>query len=78
MVDQPVASPPQRGMTVTDIDIPFWRIVSILIKWVFASLVAYFVIMLIVGLIVAAIGLVFYMMGGESWVMWDQWWPQTQ
>jgi hypothetical protein len=74
MVDQPVSDAPHRGVTITDIDVPFWRIVSILIKWVFASIFAYIIILLIVALIVAAVGVVFYILGGEGEMMWDQWW----
>ena len=46
--------------TIRDIDVPFWRIVMILVKWSIASIPAMIILMLIsgvVGLILAAIGL---------------------
>ena len=73
MVDQPVSEAPYRGVTITDVDIPFWRMVSILIKWVFAALVAYIVIMLIVAAIAIVIALVMGSMAGDPQQLLREW-----
>jgi hypothetical protein len=46
-------------VTIRDIDVPFWRIVMILIKWSIAAIPA----MIIVGIIYAAIFLLFGSIG---------------
>jgi hypothetical protein len=61
-VQQPVA--PHR-VAIADIDIPFWRMVAIMIKWTLAAIPAFIVISIIFGIIGAAFGLLFGgMMGG--------------
>ena len=53
---QPPAAP--HRIAVVDVDIPFWRMVAILIKWALAAIPATIVLMLIfmlVGAIFAAI-----------------------
>ena len=46
-------------ITITDIDIPFWRLVAIMIKVVLAAIPAYIVVLLIVGAVVLAVGAIF-------------------
>lgn len=60
---QPPATP--HRIAVVDIDIPFWRMVAIIIKWAFASIPAVIVISIIFTILAAIIGLLFGgMMGG--------------
>ena len=64
MATQPVYSPPQR-ITIADIDIPFWRLVVIFIKWTFAAIPAAIIVtaittlgmMIVIGLFGGLIGL---------------------
>jgi hypothetical protein len=49
---------------ITDIDIAFWRLVMIIIKWTFAAIPA----MIIVWLILMAIGLIFGAIFGVNWM----------
>jgi hypothetical protein len=51
---QPPAAP--HRIAVVDIDIPFWRMVAIIIKWAFASIPAVIIISIIFGIIGAVIG----------------------
>jgi hypothetical protein len=46
-------------VTIRDIDIPFWRIVTILIKWSIAAIPAAIMIALIYGALAALLGGVF-------------------
>jgi hypothetical protein len=50
---------------ITDIDIPFWRLVMIFIKWTFAAIPAAIIVWLIMMIIVAVIGSIF----GLGWMM---------
>ena len=46
------------NMTIRDIDVPFWRIVTILVKWSIASIPAMIILMILAalfGVIVAGI-----------------------
>ena len=52
-VQPPVA--PHR-VSIADIDIPFWRMVAIIIKWAFASIPAVIIISIIFGIIGAILG----------------------
>ena len=52
---QPSAAP--HRVSITDIDISFWRMVAILIKWTFAAIPAAIVVSIIFMAIGAAIGL---------------------
>jgi len=52
-VQPPVA--PHR-VAIADIDIPFWRMVAIIIKWAFASIPAVIIISIIFAIIGAALG----------------------
>ena len=51
---QPPAAP--HRVTIADIQIPFWRMVAIIIKWTFASIPAVIIISLIFGIIAAVVG----------------------
>jgi hypothetical protein len=52
-VQPPVA--PHR-VSIADIDIPFWRMVAIIIKWAFASIPAVIIISIIFMIIGAVLG----------------------
>ena len=54
-------SAPHR-VAIADIDIPFWRMVAIIIKWTFASIPA----LIIISIIFAILGAV---VGGGIWAM---------
>jgi hypothetical protein len=43
-------------ITIRDIDVPFWRIVTILIKWSIAAIPAAIIVTFIYGLLVALLG----------------------
>ena len=51
---QPPAAP--HRVTIADIQIPFWRMVAIIIKWTLASIPAVIIISLIFGTIAAVVG----------------------
>ena len=51
---QPPAAP--HRVTIADIQIPFWRMVAIIIKWTLASIPAVIIISLIFGIIAALVG----------------------
>jgi hypothetical protein len=51
---QPPAAP--HRVSIADIDIPFWRMVSIIIKWTFASIPALIIISIIFSIIAAVLG----------------------
>jgi hypothetical protein len=65
---QPPAAP--HRVAIADIDIPFWRMVAILIKWAIAAIPATIVISIIFGVIAAIVGLVF---GGMFGGMMGKW-----
>ena len=46
---QPPAAP--HRVAIADIDIPFWRMVAIIIKWAFASIPAIIIISIIFGVL---------------------------
>ena len=62
-VQQPVG--PHR-VAIADIDIPFWRMVAIMIKWSLAAIPAVIVISIIFTIIGAVFGGVFYAIFGGS------------
>lgn len=64
MSTQPAYSPPQR-VVIADVDIPFWRLVVIFIKWMIASIPAIIIVTLVMSLIMAVFGAVF----GLGWMM---------
>ena len=43
-------------VTIRDIDVPFWRIVSILIKWSIAAIPAMIIVAILYALILAVVG----------------------
>lgn len=51
---QPPTAP--HRVAIADIDIPFWRMVMIIIKWAFASIPAVIIISIIFGIIGAILG----------------------
>jgi hypothetical protein len=55
-----------NSVTVRDIDIPFWRIVTILIKWSIAAIPAAIIAAIIYGLLVALLGGI--AMGALEWI----------
>jgi hypothetical protein len=54
---QPPTAP--HRVAIADIDIPFWRMVAIMIKWTLAAIPAVIIVSIIIGLISAAIGVIF-------------------
>jgi hypothetical protein len=60
MTTVPTSVPPQR-FVISDIDIPFWRLVAILIKWALAAIPAAIVVTIIVMVIMGMLGLLFGM-----------------
>ena len=65
---QPPAAP--HRVAIADIDIPFWRMVAILIKWAIAAIPATIVLSIIFGIIAAILGLLF---GGMFGGMMGRW-----
>ena len=51
---QPPAAP--HRVAIADIQIPFWRMVAIIIKWTFAAIPAVIIISVIFGIIGAIVG----------------------
>jgi len=58
---QPPAAP--HRVAIADIDIPFWRMVAIIIKWAFASIPAVIIISLIFAILGAVVGAIVGMLG---------------
>jgi hypothetical protein len=55
-------SPPQH-IVITDIHIPFWRLVGIFIKWTLAAIPAAIIVGIIFAIVAMIIGAVFVGMG---------------
>jgi hypothetical protein len=51
---QPPAAP--HRVAIADVDIPFWRMVAIIIKWTFAAIPAMIILSIIFGIIGAILG----------------------
>jgi hypothetical protein len=51
---QPPAAP--HRVAIADVDIPFWRMVAIMIKWTFAAIPALIIVSIIFGIIGAILG----------------------
>ncbi len=51
---QPPAAP--HRVAIADVQIPFWRMVAIIIKWTFAAIPALIIVSIIFGIIGALIG----------------------
>ncbi|HKG00370.1 MAG: hypothetical protein ACJ8FU_16080 [Xanthobacteraceae bacterium] len=64
MTTEPILAPSQR-IVISDIDIPFWRLVAILIKWALAAIPAAIVVTLIMMVAMGMLGMLF----GMSWLM---------
>ena len=58
MTTQPPYAPVERNV-ITDIDIPFWRLVVILVKWALAAIPATIIVMVIIMLVAALFGGIF-------------------
>jgi hypothetical protein len=58
---QPPAAP--HRIAVVDIDIPFWRMVAIIIKWAFASIPAVIIITIIFAILGAVVGAIVGILG---------------
>ena len=61
---QPAFAPVER-VTITDIDIPFGRLVAIFIKWALAAIPATIIVTLILMVVVGILGAIF----GLGWMM---------
>ena len=61
---QPAYAPGER-VTITDIDIPFGRLVAIFIKWALAAIPATIIVTLILMVIMGIFGAIF----GLGWLM---------
>ena len=57
-------------VTITDIDIPFGRLVMIFVKFVLAAIPAYIIVFVIIAIIIGVIGALF---GGVGLMMSDMW-----
>jgi hypothetical protein len=64
MTTEPILAPSQR-IVISDIDIPFWRLVAILIKWALAAIPAAIVVTIIMMVAMGMLGMLF----GMSWLM---------
>jgi hypothetical protein len=53
----------EMGNTIRDIDVPFWRIVMIPVKWSIASIPAMIILMLLASLIAAIVGVILAAIG---------------
>jgi hypothetical protein len=58
---QPPAAP--HRVAIADIDIPFWRMVAIIIKWALASIPALIIVTIIFAILGAVFGAVVAMLG---------------
>jgi hypothetical protein len=61
---QPAYAPGER-VTITDIDIPFGRLVAIFIKWALAAIPATIILTLILMVVMGILGTIF----GLGWTM---------
>jgi hypothetical protein len=52
-----------NGIIIRDIDVPFWRIVMILVKWSIASVPAMIILMILASLIAALLGIILAALG---------------
>jgi hypothetical protein len=60
MTTEPTPGPPQR-IVLSDIDIPFWRLVAIFTKWALAGVPAAVVLTIILSVIFGIFGMLFDM-----------------
>ena len=61
---QPPVTP--HRVAIADIDIPFWRMVAIILKWSFASIPAIIIFSIIIMIISAVFGGVLYAIFGAN------------
>jgi hypothetical protein len=61
---QPPVTP--HRVAIADMDIPFWRMVAIIIKWSLAAIPAMIIISIIFGIIGAVFGGIFVAIFGSS------------
>lgn len=61
---QPPAAP--HRVSIADVEIPFWRMVAIIIKWTLAAIPAIIIVSIIFGIIGAVFGGIFAMIFGGS------------
>jgi hypothetical protein len=59
----------ERRVVVTDIRMPFWSMVILMVKWVFASIPALIMLSFVLGLIMAVLTALFGAMGGFHGLM---------
>ena len=64
---QPPAAP--HRVAIADIQIPFWRMVMILVKWSFAAIPAMIIVGIIYSIIFGLIGAAFYALGMREMLM---------
>ena len=64
---QPPAAP--HRVAIADIQIPFWRMVAILVKWSFAAIPAAIIIGIIYTIVFGAIGYALYALGMREMLM---------
>ena len=64
---QPPAAP--HRIAVVDIDISFWRMVMILVKWSFAAIPAMIIIGIIYSIVFGLIGIALYSLGLREMLM---------
>ena len=50
-------------VTIRDIDVPFWRIVMILVKWSIASIPAMIIFVLLLSVVIAIVGAALSLVG---------------
>ena len=53
----------ENPVTIRDIDVPFWRIVMILVKWSIASIPAMIILVLLFALVTAIVGIILAALG---------------
>ena len=61
---QPPVTP--HRVAIADIDIPFWRMVAIILKWSFASIPAIIIFSIIIMIISAVLGGILYAIFGAN------------
>ena len=59
----------QREVVVTDIKIPFWSMVTLMVKWAVASIPAVIILFFIAATVMMVLGLLF----GPGWHHWWTW-----
>ena len=56
-----------REVVVTDVKIPFWSMVSLMVKFAIAAIPAVIILMMVGGLVMAVLGMIF----GTGWHHWE-------